>query len=121
MWIFGKVNYQEVHYKNQMKMGGYMELEKANVRWFLSLDKNDLPESAVKEGKPTYRSITVDGEEVEFSGGFTELHTTVYKNILAGNGFGLDDARASISLTHDIRVAEPVGINDRVHPLLKKG
>ena len=121
MWIFGKVNFQEVHYKDPMKMAGYMELENANVRWFLSLDKNDLPIQAVKEGKPTFRSITVDGEELEFSGGFTDLHTTVYKDILAGKGFGLDDARASISLTHDIRVSEPVGVNDRSHPLLRKG
>src|SRR6056297_1208700 len=82
MWIFGDVEHQEVHIAEERKTGGYIELENARVRWFLSLDRNDLPEKAVKEGKPTYRSIQVEGEEVEFSGGFTDLHTVVYEKTL---------------------------------------
>ena len=85
------------------RVGGFLELERARVNWFLSIDREDLPEVAVKEGKPTYRSITIDGEEVEFSGGFTDLHTVVYDDILKGGGFGLEDARPSIELTHQIR------------------
>ncbi len=118
LWIFGNVKKNEVHYSDPMKMGGYLELEKARVRWFLSLDKNDLPEKAVTEGKPTYRSITVDGEEIEFSTGFTDLHTVVYREILSGKGFGIEDARPSITLTYEIRNSDTTGIKDTSHPLL---
>ncbi len=118
LWIFGGVKKNEVHYSDPMKMGGYLELERARVRWFLSLDKNDLPERAVREGKPTYRSITVDGEEIEFSGGFTDLHTVVYREILEGRGFGIEDARPSITLAYEIRNASVVGLKDTSHPLL---
>ena len=85
-----------------------------------SIDRNDLPKEAVDEGKPTFRSITMDGEEIEFSGGFTDLHTVIYKETLAGNGFGLEDARPSIDLAHQIRNATPIGINDNAHPFLLK-
>ena len=121
MWIFGKVKHHEVHYSEPLKkMAGYIELEKANVRWFLSVDYNDLPEEIKNRGQRTYRSITFDGEEIEFSGGFTDLHTEVYKDILNGGGFGIEDARPSIELVYQIRNIKPVGFNDRAHPLAEK-
>lgn len=120
VWLFGDVQQSEVHVAEPTRTAGYLELERAQVKWFLSIDRNDLPETAVSGGKSTYRSITYDGEEVEFSGGFTDLHTMVYRDILDGGGFGLDAARPSIELVHTLREATPVGINDRAHPLLKK-
>lgn len=118
IWLFGPVVESEVHVATPLHSGGYLELQKAQIRWFLSIDRNDLPTEVVAEGMPTFRSITVDGAEVDFTGGFTDLHTEVYRRTLAGNGFGLEDARPSITLAHDIRVAEPIGINERAHPLL---
>jgi len=118
MWIFGPVQHQEVHLAKAEKMAGYLKLEKANVRWFLSADRHDLPEEAMKEGKTTYRSITVDGEEVEFSGGFTDLHTMVYQDILSGGGYGIEDARPSIELVHAIHESEPVNKPEKFHPML---
>jgi UDP-N-acetyl-2-amino-2-deoxyglucuronate dehydrogenase len=121
LWVFGNMEYSEVHYADAKKVGGYLQLKKANVRWFLSLDKNDLPTKAVKEGLRTYRSILVNGNEIEFSGGFTDLHTLVYKDILSGKGFGLKDARPSINLVYSIRNSKPVGIKSSFgHPVLKK-
>jgi UDP-N-acetyl-2-amino-2-deoxyglucuronate dehydrogenase len=117
MWIFGCVTHHEVHCSDESKMGGFLELEKAKVRWFLSVNKEDLPDSAKAAGKATFRSITVDGEEFEFSEGFTDLHTIVYKEILAGRGFGLDDARASINLVYELRNSVPVR-GDRCHPFV---
>jgi UDP-N-acetyl-2-amino-2-deoxyglucuronate dehydrogenase len=84
------------------------------------VDQDDLPEAAKAKGQRTYRSITIDGEEVEFSGGFTDLHTIVYQETLAGRGFGLQDARPSIELVHDIRVGKDIGVNDHSHPFLLK-
>ncbi len=118
MWFFGGVQTSEVHMASTTKTGGYLELENARVRWFLSIDKNDLPDEIKAKGQSTYRSITIDGEEVEFSGGFTDLHTIVYQETMKGNGFGLEDARPSIELVHDIRTATPVGKNDNTHPIL---
>ena len=121
MWLFGNAQHSEVHLTDDKKMAGYLELANADVRWFLSVDKHDLPESAASKGSPTFRSITIDGDEIEFSGGFTDLHTVVYKDIIAGNGYGIDDARPSIELAHCIRHAkEKVGDLEKVHPLAKK-
>ena len=121
MWIFGSVQHSEVHYSEPLrKMAGYIELERAHVRWFLSVDYNDLPEDIKQKGQRTYRSITVDGEEIEFSGGFMDLHTVVYKDILEGGGFGIKEARPSIELVYQIRNIKPVGFNDRVHPLAEE-
>ncbi len=118
LWIFGDVKYNEVHYSEPLKkMAGYIELEKANVRWFLSVDANDLPDDVKQKGQRTYRSIKINGEELEFSEGFTDLHTHVYEDILNGKGFGLSDARPSIELVYKIRNLTSVGFNDRVHPL----
>ncbi len=118
IWLFGPVENSEVHVSDQTRVGGSLELERARVNWYLSIDRQDLPEVAVKEGKPTYRSITIDGEEVEFSGGFTDLHTVVYQDILNGGGFGLEDARPSVELVHSIRNAEILGKRERSHYML---
>lgn len=118
VWLFGGVESNQVHYSGSTKTGGYLELERARVRWFLSLDRNDLPDSATECGLSTFRSITVDGKEVEFSEGFTDLHTVVYQETLAGRGFGLEDARAAINIAHDIRVAKPIGVSENSHPFL---
>jgi len=118
IWLFGSVLHNEVHFANLLKTGGFIELERARVKWFLSIDRNDLPDSATECGLSTFRSITVDGKEVEFSEGFTDLHTVVYQRTLEGNGFGLDDARPAIALAHDIRNAAPVGISSGSHPFL---
>ncbi len=121
MWIFGSVKHQEVHYSEPLrKMAGYIELEHANVRWFLSVDGNDLPNEIKQKGQRTFRSITYDGNEIEFSGGFTDLHTVVYKDILNGGGFGIKDARPSIELVYRIRNTKPIGFNERIHPLAEK-
>jgi UDP-N-acetyl-2-amino-2-deoxyglucuronate dehydrogenase len=120
MWLFGPAGGIKVYHADTDRMSGFIELEKARVRWFLSVDKNDLPESAKAKGKTTYRSITVDGTEVEFSEGFTDLHTRVYEETLAGRGFGIADARPSIALTHDIRSAPISPMDELVHPFLKK-
>ncbi|MBW1834316.1 MAG: oxidoreductase, partial [Deltaproteobacteria bacterium] len=121
MWIFGDVARHEVHVADESKMSGFMELEKANVRWFLSSDRNDLPEAVRKDGKTTFRSITVDEEEIEFSGGFTDLHTMVYQDILSGKGFGIEDVRPSINLVHEIKIDKKVNNKANYHPLLGAG
>jgi UDP-N-acetyl-2-amino-2-deoxyglucuronate dehydrogenase len=100
-------------------MSGLIELENARVRWFLSVDHNDLPADVQVKGKTTFRSITVDGEEIEFSDGFGDLHTKIYENTLSGNGFRIADARPSITLVHDIRTAEIESPLNKVHPFLK--
>lgn len=119
-WIFGDTIKNIVHISQPNKAAGYLELENARVRWFLSIDSNDLPESVRESGKRTHRSISVEGEEVEFSEGFGELHTTSYKEILAGNGFGLSDARQSVITAFTIRNSNPVGLVGDYHPMLRK-
>jgi len=119
-WIFGDVKENIVHLYNPDKAAGFLQLEKARVRWFLSLDYHDLPQYATERGMRTFRSIAVDGKEIEFSGGFTDLHTVTYQNILNGNGFGIEDARESIELTDFVRNAKPVGLKGDYHPFLKK-
>ncbi|HID39983.1 MAG TPA: Gfo/Idh/MocA family oxidoreductase [Calditrichaeota bacterium] len=121
MWIFGAAKHSEVYLNEPKKMGGFIELEKANVRWYLSLDKSDLPQGILVKGQPTFRSIKIDGEELEFSGGFSDLHTVVYRDILQGGGYGIAEARQSIELVHDIRHAEVTrGTTNTLHPLLLK-
>lgn len=119
IWLFGKVQHSEVHLSTPTRTGGYIELENARVKWFLSIDKSDLPDETKTKGKTTFRSITIDGQEVEFSEGFTDLHTIVYRETLAGRGFSLDDARPSVVLAHDIRNAKIIGVNENSHPLVK--
>ncbi len=103
IWLFGNVDQSTVTIRDRRKMAGTLEMEWASVNWFLSVDETDLPNQGVVEGKPAFRSLTVDGEELEFSTGFTDLHTRVYEEILAGRGFTLNDARPSIELVYDIR------------------
>ncbi len=119
-WIFGGVVSNTVHLLEKDKASGFLELEKARVRWYLSIDGNDLPDAEKEKGKRTYRSIAVDGEEVEFSEGFSDLHTVTYREILSGNGFGLDDARQSIETVYQIRNAAISQIKGDYHPLIKK-
>jgi len=118
-WIFGDVKNNVVHLSEPDKAAGYLELENARVRWFLSIDYNDIPDSVKKTGKRTFRSITVEGEEIEFSEGFADLHTETYKEILAGKGFGLKDARQSVDIAYTIRNAKAVGLHGDYHPILK--
>lgn len=121
LWIFGKPQHHEIHLSNERKMAGYLELEKASVRWFLSVGIEDLPKSAALAGKTSYRSITMNGEAFEFSDGFTDLHTTVYREILCGRGFGLEDSRASINLVYELRNSiSSFGEDCHTHPLAKK-
>ncbi|MFZ4740129.1 MAG: Gfo/Idh/MocA family oxidoreductase [Bacteroidales bacterium] len=119
-WIFGDVKDNIVHKYENDKAGGFLQLEKARVRWFLSIDYNDIPENIKALGQRTFRSITVENQEIEFSGGFTDLHTQSYQKILSGNGFGLSEARNSIQIVHDIRHKEPIGQIGEYHPFLKK-
>jgi UDP-N-acetyl-2-amino-2-deoxyglucuronate dehydrogenase len=119
-WIFGDPSINIVHVSEKNKTAGYLELENAKIRWFLSLDVNDIPASAKQAGKRTFRSITIDGEEIEFSEGFTDLHTMTYREILNGNGYGLEDARKSIETVYTIRNSKPVGLKGDYHPILKK-
>ena len=118
-FIFGDLQDSKVHLNNPDKTAGYLEYTNARVRWFLSLDENDVPEAARERGLRTYRSITVDGEEIEFSGGFTDLHTISYQEILAGNGFGLEENRVAIETVADIRDAQLAPLTGDYHPFVK--
>lgn len=117
-WLFGGVEGHAVHVNEPARAAGALVLPHADVEWFLSLDPNDLP-VGLPDGQTTYRSITVDGEEVEFSGGFRDLHTRVYEETLAGRGFGIEDARPAIELVHSIRHATPDPQGDGVHPFVR--
>ena len=103
IWLFGKPQSTELHLRDEKRTGGWIALERAEVSWFLSAESTDLPFEPQPGVKTTFRSITVDGREVEFSEGFADLHTRVYQEVLAGRGFGIADSRPSIELTHRIR------------------
>nr|BCX01993.1 MAG: oxidoreductase [Bacteroidota bacterium] len=118
-WLFGRALHVEVHVRTSTVNAGYLELEGARVRWFLSIDPSFVPEPLRRQGKRTYRSIAVDGEEVEFSEGFTDLHTEVYRKTLAGEGFGLDEAAEAIrvaALLRTLPLSQPSSENR--HPFL---
>lgn len=119
-WIFGNIKTNILHVSEYNKVAGYLELERARVRWFLSLDYNDLPQTVKVAGKRTYRSLIIEGEEIEFSEGFTDLHTLSYVEILAGRGYGLQDARQSVETVYTIRNAKPLGLTGEYHSMLKK-
>ncbi len=121
MWLFGEAGEVRVHHADSERMSGYLELAGARVRWLLSIDPADLPFPVEPGKRSTYRSITVDGEELEFTEGFTDLHTRAYEETLAGRGFSIDDARPSIALVHRIRTAPLAPRDDMVHPLLIPG
>ena len=118
-WIFGPVSENIVHVKSHDRVAGYLGLKKARVRYFLSINADNLPENAVQGEKRTYRTIMIDGEEFEFSAGFTELHTRSYEKILAGEGFRISEARPCIEIVSQIRTAAPIGLKGDYHPLAK--
>lgn len=118
LWLFGKPQKVNSQLLDAHRAGGLLELERAKVRWFLSIDRTDLPFAAGPGGKTTFRSIRVDGEELEFSEGFTDLHTRIYQQTLEGRGFGIQDARASIELVYDIRNRALTQPNEESHPLV---
>ncbi len=117
-FIFGKLQANVVHHSGEAKAAGYLEYERARVRWFLSIDANDLP-AEVKGKKSTFRNIDISGEKLEFSEGFTDLHTISYKEILAGRGYGLEDARHCVETVNAIRSAKLVPPNADAHPYLR--
>jgi UDP-N-acetyl-2-amino-2-deoxyglucuronate dehydrogenase len=118
-WVFGNVQQNIVHLHTHDRAAGFLEFENARVRWFLSINYDTIPDAVKASGKRTYRSMQMEGEEIEFSDGFTELHTNSYKEILAGNGFGLQEAMPSIQIVHNIRTQEPVGLVGDYHPFAR--
>lgn len=119
-FIFGDLQECIVQYNSDTKAGGYLEYAKARVRWFLSVDVNDLPESAVREEKRTFRSIKIDDVEVEFSGGFADLHTKSYEEVLSGGGFGLEENRVAIETVRRIRTTTPNPAKGGLHPQIRR-
>jgi len=119
-WIFGEVQENIVHLHTHDRAAGYLDLERAKVRWFLSINYETLPEEVKQKGKRTYRSLMIDGKELEFSEGFTELHTESYKKILQGEGYTISDSRIAIETVHDIRNATPLGLSGNFHPFAEK-
>ena len=119
IYIFGEVQEIQVHYATPVTVAGFLQLKKARVRWFLSIDKQQLPKAIAEKGKTTYRSLTIDNKAFEFSEGFTDLHTLSYQNILSGSGFRISDAEKYISLCHNIRLRKPEGLKGDFHPLLR--
>lgn len=118
-WIFGPVQKNVVHVMSFDRVAGYLELKKARVRYFLSINADCLPPNAVEGEKRTYRTLSIDGDEFEFSQGFTELHTLSYQKILSGEGFRISEARPCIEIVSDIRNATPIGLVGDYHPLAK--
>lgn len=119
MWLFGDLQNSETHLNQDDKVAGFVELKKANVRWFLSTNRNDLPEGYDNAGNKAFRLLTMDDSEIEFSGGFTDLHTRVYENILAGKGHGISDARPALELVYTLRHKSITELSDHKHPFLE--
>jgi UDP-N-acetyl-2-amino-2-deoxyglucuronate dehydrogenase len=119
-WIFGEVKQNNINMHAHDRAAGYLELENARVRWFLSINADDLPEEVKIKGQRTFRSITIEDDELEFSGGFTNLHTKSYEEIVTGNGFGIEETRQAINIVHDIRSKKPIGLKGEYHPLAVK-
>ena len=118
-WIFGELKSNVVHIHTHDRAAGYLEFEKARVRWFLSINSDTLPKELKESGLRTYRSMTIDGEEIEFSGNFTDLHTDSYKDILSGGGFTIEESRNAIQTVYDIRHSKPIGLKGDYHPFCK--
>lgn len=116
-WIFGPVERSIVHVSSHDRVAGFLLLKRARVRYFLSINENTLPREAVVAGKRTFRNISINGENFEFSNGFTELHTESYRQIFQNKGFRIADARNSIDIVYDIRNASPVGLKGDYHPM----
>ena len=120
IWIFGGIKNSIVHAHNQDFASGVLDLAHGSVRWFLSINYDHIPDEVKAKRQRTYRSITLNGNEIEFSSGFTHLHTASYQHILSDGGFGLDEVRGCIEALHDIRVAEPIGKRGQYHRFLSK-
>jgi len=118
-WIFGPLQSQVVHVQTHDRASGFMELENARVRWFLSINEDTIPAQVRADGKRTFRSIQIEGQELEFSEGFTDLHTRSYSDILSGGGFRIGETREAIQIVHDIRYAEVKGLLGDYHPMAK--
>ncbi len=118
-WVFGDLKSNTVHVHTHDRAAGYLEFEKARVRWFLSINYDVLPEEVTARGLRTFRSINIEGEEFEFSGGFTELHNRSYEEILNGNGFRIGETKKAIEIVHDIRHKSPIGLKGDYHPFAK--
>ena len=118
-WIFGEVKENTVHLHEKDRAAGFLDLERARVRWFLSLNYEDLPLKSKTEGYRTYRCLEIEGEELHFSRGFTDLHTASYEKIVSGNGFGIEETRKSIEIVHHIRNTSPIGAKGNYHPMAK--
>ena len=118
-WIFGDVQKSVVHLHTHDRAAGYFELEKARVRWFLSINYDTISQELRAKGARTYRSLMIEDQEFEFSGGFTELHTRSYEHVLEGNGFRIGEARKAIQVVHNIRHQKPVGLKGDYHPLAR--
>jgi UDP-N-acetyl-2-amino-2-deoxyglucuronate dehydrogenase len=120
LWLFGATRREEVALSEPTRASGFLELERADVLWFLSINRSDLPFEASPGQKTTFRSIPIDGEEVEFTEGFADLHTRVYEEALAGRGFGIDAARPSVELAYRIRNAKASASPAARHPFLDR-
>jgi UDP-N-acetyl-2-amino-2-deoxyglucuronate dehydrogenase len=120
LWLFGPAVGYRLYEAGHKRMSGFLELERARVRWLLSVDAADLPFRATPGGRTTFRSMTVDGQEIDFTEGFTDLHTRVYEEVLAGRGFGIEEVRPSIELVHRIRQEEPRTADELAHPRLRR-
>ena len=119
-WIFGELKENIVHVHTHDRAAGYLEFEQARVKWFLSINYDTLPDEVKERGLRTYRSIQLDGEEIEFSGGFTELHTDSYNQIINGQGYRLNEVEKAIQIVHQIRHQQPVGVVGDFHPFVTK-
>ena len=119
-WVFGDIEKNLVHLNNHDRAAGYLEFKKARVRWFLSINSDTLPEKIKGKKQSTYRSITIEGEELEFSSGFKDLHTISYESIINGSGFGLNEARQAVEIVHHIRHSKPLGLKGDYHPYVNK-
>lgn len=115
-WIFGDVKDNKVHLHSHDRAAGYLEFAQARVKWFLSINYNTISEDLKAKGARTYRSLKIEGQEFEFSGGFTDLHTRSYEEILKGNGFEIGEAKKAIEIVHNIRHQEPIGLVGDYHP-----
>ena len=120
MWIFGDVQKSSVHLHTHDRAAGYLELDRARVKWFLSINYDVIPDDIKESGARTYRAIMIEDEEFEFSGGFMELHTRSYQDVIEGKGFRIGEARKAIEIVHDIRRQEPQGMRPEGHQLTKK-
>ena len=119
-YLFGECTENILHYKDEKRNSGYLEFDKARVRWYLSIDEADIPKRTKNENSATFRSIQIDNEEIEFSDGFTDLHTLSYQMILSGEGFGIDENRSAINIVFDMKNSQPIGLRGSYHPFLKK-